>query len=98
MADIVDKEMLHHLAKLSKIALSDEETERLQKHLHSIIAHFHHLQTINTDGIPPCNQVTNLCNVVREDQVSKTFPRDRFLKNTPSHIGGMVHVPSFIQF
>jgi len=95
----MDKTMLQDLSHLCRIALSDEEIEQFQKDLKSIIHHFDHLQETETTEIQPCNQVSEtLSNVMREDEVTQHLPREFFLENSPSHIGGMIRVPPVIQF
>jgi len=95
----MDKKMLQSLTELCKIDCSDEELEKLQKNLHSILNHFDHLKEVDTKGVQTCNHVSEIVsNVMREDEVSESLSRETFLENSPSHVGGMIRVPTVIKF
>ena len=97
MAEL-DKKTIEALTKLSRIGCSEQEQEALFKDLKSILDYISQLQEINTDNIPPCNQVLEgMANVMREDKVGPTMPREAFLGNAPSHVGGMIRVPPVIK-
>lgn len=95
-----DKETLKTLAQLSRIQCKEEaEIGKLLKNLTSILNYFDRLQEIDTEGVPACNHVLDTVqNVMREDKIEETLKKEDFLSNSPSHIGGMVRVPSVIKF
>ena len=93
-----DKETVKYLIQLSRIDCTDAEQEALLKDLGSILAYFEQLQEIDTDNVPPCNHVLEgIVNVTREDIVGEILPRDLFLANAPSQIGGLIRVPPVIK-
>jgi aspartyl-tRNA(Asn)/glutamyl-tRNA(Gln) amidotransferase subunit C len=93
-----NKETIRSLIQLSRIDCTEEEQERLLKDLEKIIHYFEQLEEINTDNIPPCNQVLEgMHNVMRDDVVGSTLPREEFLANAPSQIGGMIRIPPVIK-
>lgn len=97
MADL-NPEFIKHLTSLCRIRCSDEEEAELLKDLKKILAYFEQLQEIDTEGVPPCNQVLDdISNVMRDDEVSEIMPREVFLSNTPSHMGGMIKIPPVIK-
>jgi aspartyl-tRNA(Asn)/glutamyl-tRNA(Gln) amidotransferase subunit C len=56
------------------------------------------LNEIDTTAVEPCHHVLeDVVNVMREDAVGKTMPRDVFLANAPSQIGGLIRVPTVIK-
>lgn len=90
----LDKETIHQLTQLCRIECSEEEQASLSEDLQKIFESFEKLQLINTDGVPPCNQVLeNMVNAMREDEVAEVLDRETFLANAPSQIGNMVRVP-----
>ena len=98
MATKFDHDTIQNLILLSRIACTEEQKESLLKDLKKIIDYFEQLNEINTDDIPPCDHVlADIYNVEREDRVGPTLPRDLFLSNAPSHIGGMIKVPTVIK-
>lgn len=60
---------LEKLARLSSLKLSDEEKESLRTDLSNILGYVDQLSEVNTDGVEPTYQVTNLKNVWREDEI-----------------------------
>lgn len=97
MADI-DKDTIKSLIKLCRIDCTEEEQVSLLEDLKKIISYIEQLDEIDTEDVPPCNMVLeNLSNVMRDDTVSETLPRDLFLNNAPSQIGGMIRVPPVIK-
>lgn len=89
---------LKKLTELSRIDCSPEEQASLLRDLDSIIGYMTLLNEIDTSDVPPCNYVIpNDKNVTREDVVGKTLPREVFLKNAPSHTGGMIRVPPVLK-
>lgn len=88
------KETVKNLIKLSRIDCTEQEQEALLRDLEKILALFEQLQAIDTKDVPPCNQVIEgMANVMREDIVGEVMPRETFLANAPSQIGGMIRVP-----
>ena len=95
----MDKKMLQSLTELCKINCSDKEIKKLQKNLHSILNYFDHLKEVDTTGVKTCNHVSEtMSNIMREDEVSERLPRETFLENSPSYVGGMIRVPPVIKF
>lgn len=93
----LDQEQIKKLTELSRIECTEEEKQHLLKDLESILAYVDQLQEIDTENTPPCNHVlADVVNVMREDIVGETMPRETFLKNAPAHTGGMVRVPPVI--
>lgn len=74
---------VQHIAELAKLKLSDEEIDRMTPQLSAILDHAARLQELNTDAIPPTASVVPLLNVMREDQVAPSLPRDDVLANAP---------------
>lgn len=94
----LDKETLKNLAQLSRIDCSDEEQEGLLQDLKNILNYIEQLNEVNTDNVPPCNHVLeDVANVTREDVVGETMPRELFLSNAPSQVGGMIRVPPVLK-
>lgn len=56
-----------HIAKLARLALSEEEIEKFQTQLSGILAYVGKLHEVKTDGVVATAQVTGLANVLRED-------------------------------
>lgn len=73
------------MARLSRLKLSDEEIERLQRELSDILAYVEQLDRVDVAGLEPTYQVTGLKNVTRPDEVKQyQAGPDELLKNAPA--------------
>lgn len=98
MAELDEKD-IEKLSKLCRIECTEQEKEKLRGNLSKILDYIAQLQEVDTDGVPPCNQVLeDMKNVTREDEASDLLPREKFLNNAPAHTGGMIRVPPVIKF
>lgn len=94
----LNKETIKYLTALSRIDCSEAEQENLLNDLRSILEYFEQLKELDTTGVPPCNIVLeDMQNVMREDETGETMPRETFLNNAPSQIGGLIRVPTVIK-
>jgi aspartyl-tRNA(Asn)/glutamyl-tRNA(Gln) amidotransferase subunit C len=97
MAEL-NQETIANLMLLSRIKCTDEEQKALLKSLKEILAYFEQLAEIDTENVPVCNHVLEqMFNVLREDVAGETMPREVFLANAPSQIGGMIRIPPVIK-
>ena len=72
------------LAQLARLKLSDEEVEEYSQELTEILEYVEKLNSVNTDGLEPTNQVTGLSNVMRKDEViNYGYDPLNLLKNVP---------------
>lgn len=74
---------VQHIAELAKLRLTDEEIDRMTPQLSAILEHAARLQELDTDAIPPTASVVPLQNVMRDDHVVPSLPRDDVLANAP---------------
>lgn len=91
MGKISNDEVLK-LAKLSKIALTDQEVEKYAKEFGVLLDYIEQLQAIDTNGLEPTDQVTGLVNVMRSDKESHTQSQDDLLKNLPDRQENLIKV------
>jgi aspartyl-tRNA(Asn)/glutamyl-tRNA(Gln) amidotransferase subunit C len=86
---------VEHVAALARLGLTPEEKERLRDQLSSILEHINALEELDTAAIPPTAQVIALTNVMRDDVVTGSLPRELVLLNAPRQTEGFfeVHTP-----
>jgi aspartyl-tRNA(Asn)/glutamyl-tRNA(Gln) amidotransferase subunit C len=60
---------VQHLAQLSSLQLTDDEVGALQIDLENIVGYIQQLDELDTTGVEPTYQVTDLENVWRDDVV-----------------------------
>ena len=83
---------VRHVARLARIALSEEEVVRMQAQLSSILDHFEVLSEIDTDEVPPTAQSFELTNVERADEAGDTVSREAALESAPRREDGYFRV------
>lgn len=60
---------VRNMAKLAKLNLTAEETDKFQKQLSKIVDYISELEEVNTSDLQPTSQTTGLENVFRIDEV-----------------------------
>lgn len=94
----VNEETIKTLVTLSRISCTEEEQKSLLENLEKILSYIELLEEIDTTNVSPCNQViAGAANVMREDEIGETLPRELFLENAPAKIGGLIRVPPVIK-
>lgn len=77
------RDQVRHIAELAKLKLTDDEIDRMTRQLSDILDHAARLQALDTQAIPPTASVADLENVMRDDIVTPSLPRDEVLLNAP---------------
>lgn len=95
MADLTREDILK-LARLSKLELTEEQIDRFQTEIQSIVKYVEHLQSVDVEGLEPTNQVTGLVNVTRPDKIAPTANRSALLKNLPKEESDHIKVKRMI--
>ena len=93
----VSPEQVRHIAKLARIAMSDEEIERLAPELNNILDWVEQLAEVNTEGVEPLTAVIDLKLRLRDDVVNDGNIRDAILANAPEAQHGFFAVPKVIE-
>ena len=93
----VSNDQVRHIAKLARIAMSDEEIERLAPELNNILGWVEQLGDVNTDGVEPLTAVINQKLRLRDDVVTDGNIRDEILANAPEAQHGFFAVPKVIE-
>ncbi len=93
----ISRDDVLHLAQLSSLQLSDDEVDGLQGDLESIVGYIDQLATLDTAGVEPTYQVTDLENVFRPDEeVDYGVSREDLLATAPEQADNSVKVPKVL--
>lgn len=79
----LSREEVLHIARLARIALTEEEITRYSEQLSNLLEHFQVLQEVNTDDVPPTSQSIELRGVMRNDRTEPSLAQDEVLANAP---------------
>ncbi len=93
----VDTKTVRHIARLARIAMSDDEIEALVPELNAIIGWVEQLAEVDTDGVEPLTAVIANKLRLRDDIVTDGNVRDKVLANAPEAEHGFFAVPKVIE-
>jgi aspartyl-tRNA(Asn)/glutamyl-tRNA(Gln) amidotransferase subunit C len=85
-----------HLARLSRLALSDEELDRLVSQLDVILGAVARVGEVAADDIPPTSHSVPLTNVFRPDEVRPSLSPEDALSGAPAAEQGRFRVPRIL--
>lgn len=91
---MIEREQVLHVARLSRLRLSEAEIDVLEGELSSILDHVDKLAEVDIDGVEPTSHVVPLENVLREDEPRPSLERDVALSQAPDPHDGAFRVPS----
>ncbi len=77
------REEVLHIARLARIALTEEEIARMSEQLSKLLDHFEVLQKVDTTDVPPTAQSVDLESVMRGEEVKPSLSVDEALANAP---------------
>jgi len=93
----LDKAAVDHVARLARLALTDDESARMQAELTQILTHAERIQELDLDDVEPTAHSVPLTNVMRPDEVTPSLPQDVALRNAPQREDGRFRVPRIIE-
>jgi aspartyl-tRNA(Asn)/glutamyl-tRNA(Gln) amidotransferase subunit C len=88
----LELETVEHIAALARVGLTPDEMERMRDQLSAVLDHISMLQEVDTDDILPTAQVIQQQNVMRDDVVRPSLPREQVLLNAPDQEDGYLRV------
>ncbi len=84
------------LARLARIALTDDELDALTPQLDGILAAVARVGEVAAEDIPPTSHSVPLTNVFRPDVLGPALDRDDVLREAPASEGGRFRVPRIL--
>ena len=86
-----------HVARLARLALSDEERERYRQQLGLILEHAARVQEVAADDVPPTAQPVPRTNVLRPDEIQPCLTQEEALSTAPETEDGRFKVPRIVE-
>ena len=93
----VSSDQVRHIAKLARIAMSEEELQKLVPELNNILGWVEQLGEVDTDGVEPLTAVIDQKLRLRDDVVNDGNIRGDVLANAPEAQHGFFAVPKVIE-
>ena len=91
---MIDRDEVLHVARLARLALSDDEVERMARELSAVLDHIERISELDLEGVPPTTHVIDVAGVLREDEPRPCLPREVVLEQAPAVEDGGFLVPS----
>ena len=82
------------LVKQANLILSDDEKSKIHAQLDEALSSIKVLQELDTTQVPGTTSASGLTNILREDEVTPSFPQDLSLKNAKNTHKGYFIVPA----
>jgi aspartyl-tRNA(Asn)/glutamyl-tRNA(Gln) amidotransferase subunit C len=89
----ITREQVLHVAKLARLALTDDEVERLGAELDAILEAVSKVAELDLADVPPTSHPLDLVNVLADDEPRRSLDRDAVLALAPEAEGGAFRVP-----
>ncbi len=96
MADPISRADVEHVARLARLALTDDEIEHLTEELAGILGHAQDVAALDLADVPPTAHPLPLENVLRRDEVRPSLDRDEVLAQAPAAEDGRFRVPRIL--
>ncbi|MBO2522159.1 MAG: Asp-tRNA(Asn)/Glu-tRNA(Gln) amidotransferase subunit GatC [Clostridia bacterium] len=93
----IEREDVERVARLARLALTEEEKALFQEQLGAILEHVRALQEVDTEGVEPTPYAVQLTNVLRPDRARPSMPREQALANAPQEMDGYFFVPRILE-
>jgi aspartyl-tRNA(Asn)/glutamyl-tRNA(Gln) amidotransferase subunit C len=91
---VIERDEVLHVARLARLALSDEEIEPMARELSAVLDHIAKIGELELDDVAPTSHVVELTGALRPDKPRPSLPREVALEQAPAVEGDGFLVPS----
>lgn len=91
---MLTKQEVQHIAKLARLGLTEEEIEKFQKDLSSILDYFEKLKELDVSKVQPASHAIKVENVMRKDEIKSEGKNKKLLDLAPEIKEGFLKVKS----
>ena len=88
---------IHHVAKLARLTLTDEEAKRYESQLNGILTYIDTLTRYNLDGVEPTAHAMPVFDVLRADEARPGFTQEQALANAPKRTADQFQISKVIE-
>lgn len=93
----ISEEEVRHVATLSKLAFSEEETSQFATTLTKIVDMVELLNEVDTEGVAITTTMADRKNVMRPDLAQAGTNREDLFKNVPEKENNFIKVPAIVE-
>jgi aspartyl-tRNA(Asn)/glutamyl-tRNA(Gln) amidotransferase subunit C len=92
----ISRDEVAHLARLARLALTDDELDSFAGQLDAIIGHVSQIQAVDVTGVEPTDNPLKDVNVFRPDTVQPSLTQEEALAAAPKAVDGRFGVPRIL--
>jgi aspartyl-tRNA(Asn)/glutamyl-tRNA(Gln) amidotransferase subunit C len=92
----MDASELAITARMARLALSEDELQKLGKAVEQMLSHFSHMKEIDVQGLAPTTHALLKENRLREDVESHAEVTDKLLDNAPEREERFIVIPNVL--
>jgi aspartyl-tRNA(Asn)/glutamyl-tRNA(Gln) amidotransferase subunit C len=93
----LDRSTVEKVAQLAKLAIDEDDKDRLAAELNAIIGFVEQLSELDTEGVEPMTSVVQANSPLRADVVNDGNIPDKVLANAPERVQDFYAVPKVIE-
>ena len=93
---VLGRDEVAHLARLSRLAVSDDELDRFAGQLQAILGAVASVGEVAAADVPPMTHAVAVTDVLRPDVVTPSLPREDVLAGAPAAQDGRFRVPRIL--
>jgi aspartyl-tRNA(Asn)/glutamyl-tRNA(Gln) amidotransferase subunit C len=80
---VIEREEVLHVARLARLALSEEEIDPLRRELSAVLDHIAKIGELDLENVPPTSHVVEVTGALRPDEPAPSLPREVVLSQAP---------------
>jgi aspartyl-tRNA(Asn)/glutamyl-tRNA(Gln) amidotransferase subunit C len=93
-ATVIAREEVLHVARLARLALSEEELEPMARELSAVLDHIATIGELDLENVAPTSHVVEMTGGLRPDEPRSSLPRELALAQAPAVEDDGFQVPS----
>ena len=93
----ITRDEVAHLARLSRLALGEQELDHLAGQLDQIIGAVARVQEVTAENIPPTSHALPITNVYRPDEIRPCLTPEQALSGAPASEEQRFRVPRILE-
>ena len=91
--DLLSRQEIAHLARLARLAVTDEELDLFAGQLAAVLDAVARVRNAAVEDVPPTTHAVPMTNVFRDDVARPSLPREVVLAGAPAAAAGRVRLP-----
>jgi aspartyl-tRNA(Asn)/glutamyl-tRNA(Gln) amidotransferase subunit C len=84
MRAVIDRDEVLHVARLARLALSEQELEPMARELSAVLDHIAKISELSLKDVPPTSHVVEVTGALRPDEPRPCLPRELVFEQAPA--------------